>query len=334
VKEFVVNSHITLDRNPFYWGKKPYYDQIVFNIIPDAQTRLLAFRSGQIDGTFDVPGAQLKDWQSTPNSTMVNFASDGFHGLTIDMEQAPFNDVHVRRAIAYAIDRKGIINAVFGGAATPANTLDDPSFFAGVLPDADVKKAFAGIPSYSYDPAKAKAELAQSSQPKGFTTTMNVPQDSANSVAISQAIQANLKAVGINLNLNMMPGGPRFDVILEHGPNLGLQIIGNVADVPDPIELPWLYFKSDQASKGGNNSSNYKNATADKLISFAQGTTDEKAAARAALQVSKMGADAAAVVPIEWFTWHAATKKAIKPSGLGAFYYNTIWVNNLATPGS
>jgi peptide/nickel transport system substrate-binding protein len=329
VQEYVANSHVTLVRNPYYWGTKPYYDKITFNFIPDPQTRFLAMQSGQIDGTFDVPGGDLKTWRSSSNIHVTTFPADGFFGLTLDMTQAPFSDVHVRKAIAYAVDRVGINNAVFGNTGKIANALNDPSTLVGILPAAEVKKAYAAIPKYSYDLAKAKAELAQSSAPNGFTTTLNVAAPCASCVAISQAIQGTLKQIGITLNLNMMPGPPRFQYILAHGPNLGIQLIGNTADVPNPIELPWLYFKSDQAVKGGNNSSNYRNAAADKIIAAGLATNDQAAAARAAIKVETGAANVAAMVPMVWIQTIAATGKNLQLLNPGAFFMNGIWIDRL-----
>ena len=331
VQEYVANSHVTLVRNPYYWGQKPYYDKIVFNFIPDPQTRYLAMRSGQIDGTFDVPGGDLKTWRASSNIHVTTFPADGFFGLTLDMSQSnpPFNNVHVRKAIAYAVDRVGINNAVFGNTGTIANTLDDPVTLVGVLPAAEVKKSYAAIPSYSYDIAKAKAEMAKSPVPQGFTTTLNVAAPCANCVAISQAIAGTLKQIGITVNLNMMPGPPRFQYILAHGPNLGIQLIGNSADVPNPIELPWLYFKSDQAVKGGNNSSNYRDPATDKIINQGLASIDPAVAARAAIKAETAAADVAAMVPIVWIQTIAATQGKLHLTNPGAFFMNTLWINNL-----
>lgn len=330
VQEYVANSHVTLVRNPYYWGQKPYYDKIIFDFIPDPQTRFLAMESGQIDGTFDVPGADLTTWRSASNIHVTTFPADGFFGLTLDMTEAPFSDVHVRKAIAYAVDRVGINHAVFGDTGTIAKALDDPASLKGVLPAAQLKKLYAAIPSYSFNLAKAKAELAQSSVPNGFTTTLNVAAPCGNCVAISQAIQGTLKQIGITVNLNMMPGPPRFQFILAHGPNLGIQLIGNSADVPNPIELPWLYYKSDQAVKGGNNSSNYRSAATDKVINVGLSTLDPAVAAKAALTAETQAANVAAMVPMIWIKTLAATNKHIQLNNFGAFFMNGLWVNNLS----
>ncbi len=331
VQEYVANSHVTLVRNPYYWGKKPYYDKIIFDFIPDPQTRFLAMRSGQIDGTFDVPGGDLQTWRSAPNVHLTTFAADGFYGLTLDMDQTnpPYNNVHVRKAIAYAVDRAGINNAVYGNTATVANALNDPTTIVGILSAAEVKKSYAAIPSYSFSVAKAKAELAQSPVPNGFTTTLNVPAPCASCVAIAQALQGMLKNIGITLNLNMMPGPARFQYILAHGPNLAIQQIGNTADVPNPIELPWLYYKSDQAAKGGNNSSNYRNAAVDKIIAQGLQTNDPVVAARAAIKAETIAAKVAAMVPIVWLPRVTATQGNLHLKNPGPFFMNYLWINNL-----
>ena len=329
VQEYVANSHVTLVRNPFYWGKKPYYDKIIFDFIPDPQTRFLAIRSGQIDGTFDVPTGDLQTWRSQSIVHLTTFAADGFYGLTLDMSQSPFNNIHVRKAIAYAVDRAGINNAVYGNTATVANALNDPTTLVGILSAAEVKKSYAAIPTYSFNVAKAKAELALSPVPNGFTTTLNTPAPCAYCVAIAQALQGMLKKIGITLNLNMMPGPARFQYILAHGPNLGIQEIGNTADVPNPIELPWLYYKSDQAAKGGNNSSNYRDAAVDKIIDQGLTTNDPVVAARAAIKAETAAAKVAAMVPIVWLPRVTATQGKLHLKNPGPFFMNYLWIQNL-----
>ena len=59
-----------------------------------------------------------------------------------------------------------------------------------------------------------------------------------------QAIKESWSQIGVNVELNLMPGGPRFQIILDHEPDLGVQIIGNVPDVPDPMQMLALYYDS------------------------------------------------------------------------------------------
>lgn len=328
VQEYVPNSHITLVRNQYYWGKKPAYDKIVFQIIPDLQTMLLAMRTGQIDGTFDMPSAQLADWKRA-GARIGAFPSSFFHALTLDMSSPPLNNIHVRKAISYAIDRTGIIKAIFGGMAQPAVTLTPPNLLEGALSTGEVKKGYAAIPSYAFDLAKAKAELAQSPVPNGFKLTLNMPADSQPNLAEGQVISANLGKIGIDVQVNPMPRATKYQTILAHGPNLGMQWVNIAGDIPDPIELTWLWLASDQAVKGGNNSSNFRNAAADKLIAQAQSTTSAQVSARNAIKAQQIAAQQAAVVPLVWPYNLAATSAKLRFVGLGPFFYETNWLDQL-----
>jgi peptide/nickel transport system substrate-binding protein len=329
VQSYTTGSNITLVRNPYYWGPKPYYSEIVFDIIPDPQTLFLALEAGKVDGTFDVPTGNLKTWQSVSSIHITKYPADGFFGLTLDQTEAPFNNIHVRKAIAYATNRAGIAAAVFGNTAVVAKTLDDPRTFKGILSATEVNKLFGPIPAYSYNIAAAKAQMAESPVPKGFTTTLNVAGDCEQCATISEAMQQTLAQIGIKLNLKTMPGPARFQLILKHGPDLGIQLIGNIADVPNPIELPWLYYASDQAVKGGNNSSNFDNATVDKIINNGIVSTNVALVAKDALAAETIAAKDAAMDPMVYLDDVAATQGNLTLSNPGAFFDDYQWTNQL-----
>ena len=329
VTEYVPDSRIVLDRNPYYSGAQTQFDKITFQIIPDDQTRLLALQSGKIDGTFDVPASGFQKWSSL--ATVQSIPELRWRGLTMDMTQKPFNDIHVRRALYYATDRAGITAGLTPGLAKVSTTINDPAIFAGALDQPAIDDGYAKIATFDYDVAKAKSELAQSSVPQGFETTMNVPADSAVIAKIAQVVVQNWAAIGVKLKLNLMPGGPRFQVILDHGPNLGVQIIGNTPDAPDPVELVTQYFDSSQAAKGGNNSSNLKDPAIDALIRKAQATTDAKTQAQLTLQAQALASQQVPVIPILWGDSAMAVKKAWSADAPGAFYSSTVWINVLRT---
>ena len=329
VSEFVPDSRVVLERNPNYTGDQPQFDKITLQVIPDEQTRFLAMQSGQIDGTFDVPATGFEQWKAA--ASVQTIPALVWRGLTLDMDQAPFNDIHVRRALAYATDREGIAQGLTPGLGRAATTINDPSVFSSALDQATIDASYAKLPAYSYDIDKAKAELAQSSVPDGFETTMNVPSDSATAVKIGQVLVENWAKIGVKLTLNPMPGGPRFQIILDHKPDLGVQIIGNVPDAPDPMELIEQYFSSAQAAKNGNNSSNFRDAGIDKLIEQAQADTDPKSAATTALQIQEMAAEQVPVIPILWGDAAMAVKQGWSADPPGAFYSTSLWLNLIKT---
>ncbi len=329
VQSYTTGSNITLVRNPYYWGPKPYYSEIVFDIIPDPQTLFLSLEAGKISGTFDVPAGNLKTWQAVPSIHITKYPADGFFGLTLDETQAPFSDIHVRKAIAYATNRAGIAAAVFGNTAVVAKTLDDPRTFQGILPASEVSKLFGPIPAYSYNIAAAKAQMAESSVPKGFSTTLNVAADCASCSTISEAMQQTLGQIGIKLSLKTLPGPARFQLILKHGKDLGIQLIGNLADVPNPIELPWLYYASDQAVRGGNNSSNFDNATVDKIINSGIVSTNFAQVATDAIAAETIAAKSVAMVPMVNLDDVAATQGNLTLVNPGAFFMDYQWIDQL-----
>jgi peptide/nickel transport system substrate-binding protein len=330
-QSFQPNSQVVLVRNPYWTGKKFPWNKIVIPIIPDQQALLLAIQSGQVDGTFDVPSSGLSTWLTAPNIKMHTWASAGWRGFSIDMKDGPFQDLHVRRAIAYAIDKQGLVKALLYGAGSPLSCIVPPVMFKSVLPAAEVNKAFAKIPTYSYDLTKAKAELAQSAYPKGFTTTLNVPNGCAACIAISQNLAQSLKQIGITVNLNLMPGAPRFQVILDHGPNLGLQVLGMGPDYPDAANYPSLLWPSDQAVKGGQNSSNWINAQVDKLMSQALALPDRAKAARLILQGCQLEAEQVSYIPVFTFRWAVAVRNGLNvSSAIGPFYSTVDWLQYLS----
>ena len=92
------------------------------------------------------------------------------------MKEAPFSDINVRKALAYATDAPGIEQAVLRGYGRVATTLNDPSLYAASLPAATVTKMYSTLfATFPFSIDKAKAALAASSVPHGFATTLNVP---------------------------------------------------------------------------------------------------------------------------------------------------------------
>ena len=330
VAEFVADSHVKLTANPDYWGDKPQFDNITFKVIPDDQTRLLAMRSGEIDGTLNVPTTALDQWKATAD--IVDFSSFIWRGLTLDMTEAPFDDIHVRKALNYAVDRDAIANGLLAGLAVPASTVNDPGVFAGALTPDEVKAGYDKIVTFPFDLEKAKAELAQSSVPNGFKATLNVPEDSATISKIAQALKDQWSKIGVDLTLNMMPGGPRFQIILDHKPNLGIQVIGNVPDAPDPAQMAFQYFSSKQAVVNGNNSSNFSDPKVDAMIDQAIQSTDPKKAALLVLDAQAMASEQVPLVSLIWQKSVVALKKGwtIDP-GFNAFWNMTRWVDQIHT---
>ena len=122
---------------------------------------------------------------------MTLFPSTRTDYVLFNQKFKPFQDVHVRRAISYLIDRKALIKAILFGNGTPAN-----SFMPPQVPYYDPKS-----PGIQYNVAKAKEELAKSTVPNGFTATFEAVSGSLDQQTIAQVLQAAGKPLGIKINI-------------------------------------------------------------------------------------------------------------------------------------
>ena len=161
-----------------YWGGRPAVRAITLKVIVNEATRLLAMRQGEIDGSFRISQDVIDQWKRLSNTRIQLAPELRTAYLSLDTAIEPWNDIHVRRAIAYSIDKPGLVRAILRGYGEPAPTLPPPEQWGDVLPQAQVKAFYRTLPKYSYNLAKAKAELQQSAFPDGFKATLPFP-DSA-----------------------------------------------------------------------------------------------------------------------------------------------------------
>ena len=138
-------------------------------------TRLLAMRSGQIDGAFEVPVDQADQWARISTARVLFAPQLSVYFFSMDTEAEPWSDIHVRRAVAYAADKAGMLKTQFSGHGEVATSLVPPGQWGGVLAQAAVKKLYASFPAYSFNIDKAKKELAASTVPDGFSATLVFP---------------------------------------------------------------------------------------------------------------------------------------------------------------
>ena len=322
--EFVPDDHITLDRYEGYWGEQGPAKRIVIRSIPDSQTRLLAMQNGDIDGTFDVPISEVDQWEGLDGVTVITAPSNGVYQLVLDEETPPFDDIHVRKAIAYSIDRDGIVQAVLNGKGAPALAINPPGIWGGVLDEASVNAFYETIPTYAFDLDAAAAELAQSSVPDGFEFSVNVPNTDPVAINTFLAISETLTQIGITMNVEQVDPGEWLDVYFGHE-DLGAQFMAYFPDYADPANYPYLFYYGANAVANGLNGSNYRNPEVDALIEQALQESDPAVRADALQQVIMQAAEDVATVPIHWPDSAMAISSDLRLDGYTAFWYNIPW---------
>ena len=186
-------QEIDLVANKRYWRGAPKLDRLVVKALPDPAARTAALLSGEVN-MIDYPNPDDVSRLETDGVKVDTNAYDHIWYWILDESKAPWNNVLVRQAANYAINRQAIASDLLHGTAGPAYQAA-PKGTIAYDPNGDL---------YSYDPAKAKQLLAEAGLSKGFTTTVTVPTAGSGNllpVPISEAIQQDLAAVGITVKI-------------------------------------------------------------------------------------------------------------------------------------
>jgi peptide/nickel transport system substrate-binding protein len=223
-----------LSANPNWWGGKVPVDHISAKVFSTETSEALAMRAGEIDIAFPSDGAVFT---KTAGATVSSYATPAVNYLAMNANVAPWSDIHVRRAIAYALNRSDIIDAVGGPSiAVPADVPVPQGQLERLGSPAQVTAALKSVPTYAYNVTKAKAEMAQSKYPNGVSATTDVLANFSNYSDVVQVIAAELKPIGINLTVKVVPSGTFFSE-LSKGAKSGIIFGGLGAVSPDPSIL-------------------------------------------------------------------------------------------------
>lgn len=263
------NGVTTFVANENYWGGKPEMEKITLTAFADENSEALAFRTGAIDLAFPT---DVRTFETTADADVTSVPGTKLGMFIMNNTVDPWSDVHVRRAVAYAINKDDIIN-VMGGTAEPVSTLIAPAQLLSVASQEEVDELIDSLPSYDFDLDKAKAELAQSAYPDGFTAKM-VTANFGGFAETSQAIAGQLKEIGIDLEV-VVQSKAEYSTIysLPHADTPVWYTAFN-NNTPDPGGMPRLALDSAATEIGMNNFADYVNPEVDRLIKAADATID------------------------------------------------------------
>jgi peptide/nickel transport system substrate-binding protein len=251
--EYVSGDHITVEKNPNYWGAVPRVDRIEFRFMPDPNTRVVALQAQEVDIIYSVPLEVAEPLSDVSDIRLLPSNVGAYQGLSVLLTgKEPYDitqDVLVREAIGYAIDRREIIEVAFGGFATASQTLIPASVLGS---DADKVKG------YTHDPERARALLEEAGwrdadgngirEKDGRELSLELiagyPTETANR-GTSKVIQAQLLQVGIDLRITSVSNKLAYeDLLTGKRGDLWLEI-GN-QNSASPCFLPgFLYYGND-----------------------------------------------------------------------------------------
>lgn len=212
-ESYTKDQEFTLVPNPYYWGEKPQVDRIRFKVITDAQARLMALKSGEIDligGDLisKIPMENIKELSEDSTYEMYTAQTLCSHFMYFNQDNEWFQDKNVRLAFNYAIDKETMVESLFNGVGSAADGL-----YQKATPYATDENNYG----YKYDLDKAKSCLKEAgfedSDGDGIIEKDGKPFEidlvlSADEFpewkSMSEYIQSELLEVGIKVNLNIL----------------------------------------------------------------------------------------------------------------------------------
>lgn len=259
VARWVRGDHIELVANDDYFRGKPKLKSIVIREIPDENSSLNALRSHDVDWIFQPSPNLYNTLKTIPDIKIVLAEQPNSLGMYFNTSRPPLNDVRVRRAIAYAVDKQGLIERFTGGSAKVA-WADQPDYSFFYNPN---------VQKYPYDVAKAKELLAEAGytpgpdgmmrkngQPLSLQLAYNV--ENATRRLVTVQLQSTLKQAGIDAPIKAYPANVYFATygqggILTTG-KYDMAVGGWVAGIdPDDHSL----YRCDQIPPAGTNYTRY-----------------------------------------------------------------------------
>ncbi|MGH2627207.1 MAG: ABC transporter substrate-binding protein, partial [Anaerolineales bacterium] len=272
---YTPQQRLVLVRSGDYWGTDqgrglPYLVRIEFIFLPDAVARATALRTGAVDWIEYVPASEVQSLRNDPNIEVVGGLSANFRALYMNNEVPPFNNVKVRQAVAWSINRKEIIDtALFGvgGIESVGSTIPPKNYYTVS------KNLYDKI-----DLTKARQLLAEAGHPNGFEAELYVTSTYDFLRTPAELIQAQLGRIGIRLRIVAADWSVYLPTALAS--KFTLTILGTSGQ-SDPDDFLYGSFKTGAPL----NLNKYSDATVDRLLEQGRATADQAARKRIYEQV-------------------------------------------------
>jgi ABC-type transport system substrate-binding protein len=268
-KERVKGDHITMTKNPNYWGQKPSYQTQTYKIVPEAASRESLVKAGQVDVAHLPPANDIPALKNNPDVKMVLGPSDRTIQMIInnqDKDQPLLSKPEVRQALNYAVNKQAIVKNVLFGAAEPVNSTMTNSLFG-----------YCKTGSYDYNPNKAKQMLQQAGA-SGMTVKMIAPQGRyISDYNVAQAIAGDLRNVGLKVDLGNPMDWPTYQATTTVAPEKAVTDLHLLGWAPQYLDASQnlTQFQKDQWAPTGQATAYYDDPQASALIQKANGESND-----------------------------------------------------------
>lgn len=295
---WATGSEIVLEKYDDYWNKAnggPYLDSVIFKILPEATTRIAGLQTGQVHallGTDATPADQLPIAMAMNNVTVDFQDSYLTHFLQINTQRPPFDNVKVRQALNYAMDKVLLTQNLYPvpEAVSVAKAVD-------VMPrlwtfeKETWQAAYDELPDYAFDMEKAAQLLEESGVADQLNGKVITTDENPLAMGMALALQAAAAELGYNLEINKVTF--QEIITLAFGGARDYDIASGAwgSDFPDPSGNLLPVFHSRYVGDGGSNFGNYRNPEVDRLLDEQNALTDTAERTKLMIQAQKIIAE-------------------------------------------
>ncbi len=270
LKDYNPSERLVVVKNPNYRvAGLPKLDSITWVPVMENATRVAMLRTGEADFIHPMPVEQVKELKDDPNLNIHIVPSIMMRYLSINCMQKPFDDVRVRQAVSYAINREALCKVAYNGFAQPAT---------GVIPPQIPGAASFGVPAYN--PEKARELLKEAGYPNGFSTRLWSGYNNSTANKVIQFIQQQLNQVGIKTETRILEAGQRVTLVeANKEPKNAPNRLYYIGWSNSTVEADWgmrPIFDSREMPPKLSNEGYYSNPKVDELFDKAIAEVDEK----------------------------------------------------------
>ncbi len=269
-ERWIRDQQIVLAANDDHWRGRPNLDRVVFVPVSESATRIQQLTRGEIHIADNLPPAELDALAKKPGLEVIETVSMNVAYLAMQTEKPPLNDVRVRQAIAFALDKQALIRVGYAGHAEASVNL---------LPRA-MWGHHDGIEDRPFDLDKGRELLKAAADETGLElpielslAVMSEPRPYMEQpLQVAAFVKDSLAKVGINLTIEPKPVTPHFAKMMRGDYEIGLA--GWTTDNGDPDNFLYSLLDSDNISESGNNMSRFRNDKVHELLLAAQSELD------------------------------------------------------------
>ena len=304
----VVQDNIVLEKFDGYWGEPAHLDKITLKIIENPETLVSSLRSGAVDMAVRLNASQIP---TLTNMHILEGSSNIVQALYLNNAVKPFDDVRVRQALCYAIDKHEVIELASDGHGSPVGSSMFPAFGKYFMPEL--------TDYYTKDLDKARELLAEAGYPDGFEFTITVPSSMQSHVDVAQVIEQLLQPIGVKAKIDQVEWATWYSDAYQ-GRKFEATVIGKDAHGVAASDM-LARFQSDSSK----NFINFNSAEYDAAYSAAVSTTDDAEQTKLFKECETILAEQAANVYIQDGASFVAMAK-----DLGGFEFYPLYVLDLS----